>query len=170
MCLADELWMTVPWHYREKTLFDKVIDICMLSPSIVTKANGLKSAKPDQLLSWTVSIVSDIAALIHKFDEFYAEFVDSYKGISMFWEQGEPPAGHVESKNEEDSSVLSFNPHLCFPDLDVASILFMYCEYSRCFVLFAQGRPANTSPTQGLVSSVSGEYNQKTNYVAKMAF
>ena len=128
MCLADEPWMTVPWHYRERTLFDQVIDICMDSPAIVTKAKGLKCVRPDQLGSWTASLISDIAALIHKFDEFYARFIDSHNGVSLFWEQHHPLVGHIESDDEETSSVLSFDPDLCFADLDIASILFMYCK------------------------------------------
>jgi hypothetical protein len=136
MCLTEEPWMTVPWHYRERTLFDQVIDICMDSPAIVTKAKGLKCIKPDQLCSWTASLISDIAALIHKFDEFYARFIDSHNGVSLFWEQCDPLAGHVESEDGKSSSALNFDPDLCFPDLDIASILFMYCKSSTVAVLY----------------------------------
>lgn len=133
MHLADEDWMTTPWEGHPKTRFDKLIDICMLSPAIVMKANGMKSVPGYDLLDWMVSLVSDIAALIHKFDAYYDEFFESRDGIPAFWEDCESQGGYVESDGEKSASPLIFEPTLSFPDLDTASILFMNCEFDPFF-------------------------------------
>lgn len=73
-----------------------------------------------------IDLVGDIAAMIKTFDAFYAEFVESNRDVQLFWEQTKPEGGYVLGDDGE-SSVLSFAPSLCFPNLDTASILFMYC-------------------------------------------
>ena len=132
ICFGDDDWMTIPWQSRPKTLFDKVIDICMLSPAFVTKEKSLKCATPDQVLPHAVGITSDIAALINKFDEFYIMFMKPNDGTQLFWEKNQIQAGYVEDGDDESTSVLSFKPQLCFTDLDTASILFMYCKSPIC--------------------------------------
>jgi hypothetical protein len=124
--LCDEEWMTVPFETTPRTLFDRVIDICTRSPAIVTKAQSVKYVPPEHMVSWMIDIVADIAAMINKFDAFHAEFVESNHDVQLFWEQTIPEGGYVLGDDGE-SSVLNFTPTLCFPNLDTASILFMYC-------------------------------------------
>lgn len=127
-------WMTVPWDTVPRTIFDEVIDICTLSPSIVAKAHCMKNVPPDQLLPWCLSITSDIASLIHKFDAFYSKFSESHEGVQLFWEQAEPQNGYIVDE-DEPNSLLRFIPTLWFSNLDTASMFFMYCAYSHHFQL-----------------------------------
>lgn len=135
MHLANEDWMTMPWESRPKTRFDKLIDICMLSPAIVLKANGMKNVPGCHLLDWMVSLVSDIAALIKQFDSYHEEFFESCDGSPAFWEGCESQGGYVEGEGIRRTSALIFEPTLSFADLDTASILFMNCKLDSYDVL-----------------------------------
>ena len=121
--------MNIPWETHPRTDFDKIIDICTLSPSIVAKAHDMKNVPPAELLPWCLSITSDIAALVHKFDAFYLEFAESYTGPRLYWEEAEPQGGYIIDEDKAES-VLRFHPTLCFSSLDTASLLFMYCAYN----------------------------------------
>lgn len=134
MHLANDDWMTTPWDFRPKTRFDKLIDICMLAPAIVMKANSMKIVPGYDLLDWMVSLVSDIAALIKKFDAYNTEFLETYDNSPAFWEDCGSQGGHVEAEDGKTSSALLFEPTLCFPDLDTASILVMNCKLHYCHV------------------------------------
>lgn len=118
--------MTVPFETIPRTLFDRVIDITTLSPAIVAKAKQFMDVPPDQLVPWIVDLVCDLAAMVNRFDTFLAEFTEMTDDVLLFWEQIEPDSGYVVGDDGE-SSVLNFTPSLCFPNLDTASILFMYC-------------------------------------------
>lgn len=76
-----------------------------------------------------LDLVEDIATMVNRFDTFYAEFLELNHDVLLFWEQTEPEGGFVLSDDGEPS-VLHFTPTLCFPDLDTASILFMYCMWT----------------------------------------
>lgn len=118
--------MTVPFEKTSRTLFDRVIDICMGSPAIVAKARNLPHVPSQELLCWIIELIQDIATMINKFDTFYAEFLELNRDSLLFWEQTESDGSFVLSDDGEPS-VLQFTPTLWFPDLDTASILFMYC-------------------------------------------
>ena len=127
--LSDHEWMTIPWESQPRTTFDRIIDICTLSPAIVSKARNLGDVAHDQMLPWLISIVSDIAGLIAKFDVFYAGFENSHGATPMFWTQRELQSGVLIDDQTMIASVLDFQPTLCFESLDTASIMFMYCMY-----------------------------------------
>ena len=104
----------------------------------------MKNVPHDQLLPWCLSITSDVASLIHKFDAFHSKFSESHEGVQLFWEQSEPQNGYIVDE-DEPNSVLRFIPTLWFSNLDTASMFFMYCAYSLTFTV-AKLKDALTVP------------------------
>lgn len=150
--------MNIPWRDRPKTLFDKIIDICMDAPAIVRKAYGFKYFPPSDHANLAISLVSDMAALIHRFDVFYYDFAKLYEGAQLFWEQEEPESGYVVEDRDGTSSILIFKPTLGFSDLDTASMLFMYC---KCHHKSASaGRKFSVDFSQGHLKPVCGPASQ----------
>ena len=126
--LASKEWMSIPWQTHAKGRFDKLVDIFVTAPEMISKGNELQHLPVNQLLPTALAIVKDAANRKGELQAFYAEIEAAHQGVPMYWPQKlRPQTRACETQEYDNDADLIFLPTLWFTDLETAAILTMYC-------------------------------------------
>ena len=107
-------------------MFDKLVDIFVLGPTIMYKAKLLERLPANRLFGTAISIVQDLADVEKRLQNFYTELDQAQLERPLFWIQSTRQTIYEGDPCTDDAELI-FSPSLGFPGLETGSILNWYC-------------------------------------------
>jgi hypothetical protein len=116
--LTNPMWKTLPFSVEPKTPYDRLLDLLLEAPSLLTKADRLAHLPPHQLLQSAVDLIKNCSRVNWDLEKFYGELEDVPNG-PLYW-----AVSSSLGREQGDATLFPFSYR--FLDNQIASVLILY--------------------------------------------